>query len=764
MYAPAVPGVTAPSGWSRPEAPSIEDALSDLTDDLSDSAKAAEKLLAVAKDWFDASKWYHREAIHAVAFYFGWQYGYYSESEGRLIANPQPRSNSMVRIVVNVVKPTVDQATAILTRDDPIFGAAAAKTDIADVAAGEAADNLARDIWRSHRLRSMYRNCARDAFVTGTQPMLCEWDDTAGPFVHEQKFDAEAGGMVPMFTATTGPEAPEPGLAPRYKKQGDLRFTYLTREQVAPDPSSHNDIDGQGIIIVENLSPGRFRQVYGEAAFAKVQATLDDDRGERRHGEQADRSSPQGSGGTTTEQSRTAKGIDVYRLYVRDCPSYPRGKEIRFCSGAVLMNRLNPMYPAETEVDESWPRMPWPVFTARCDERGTTYWGAGKVVQMIDPQKSFNGTFSKSIQHVASVANTKVLLPKGLDVEMSDEIGQVIRFARTIDPSKIGYLTPPDIPQAYTTILSLLKSELEYIAGINEATTGEVPSANSSGRQVGLLQQANIGKLKPVKDNIDDTFTEMMRYAVFLFRRHADQKRKILVLGQGRVAQIKYLDRADIAAGTDFLLFNDQSLPSDPTQKILALQQLTTMLQGVEDPRWKKALLRLVRLHDFNGYLEELDIDEVKAEYVVRCLDQGIPWFRHESDDPISMVIAIERFVKSTVFAERVSQETASGQPSDLLGRTQAAFTYYKTLATVPGTPPAPAGFVSPAPVMGLPGAAPPQPGAPPAPGMPPAAAAPPTPPQAPPPATAPEASDLSGQFGPFMPATAGTGFAMQGA
>lgn len=761
MYAPAVPGVTSPPAASRSNAPSIQSALEET-----DPKKRAGALLELARDWFDASKWYHREAIHATAFYFGWQYGYYSETGDRYISNPQPRSSSMVRIVVNVVKPTVDQATGILTRDDPIFGAAAAKTDIADVASGEAADNLTRDIWRAHRLRDMYRNSARDSFVTGTQPIMVEWDDTGGAFVHEQAFNPETGAMEPKFSLVTGEpgvegEGPNFSLKPRYKKQGDLRFTYLDRAQVAPDPCAKTDVDGEGLFVVERWSYARLREAY-PTAMAEVQREPDVARDERRLGTQADRSSPIGSGGTISEgAARLPDQVDVYRLYVRSCREYPRGKEIRFCQGVILLDRDNPMYPAENEIDESWPRSPWPVFAARCDQRGTTYWGAGKVVQMIDPQKAFNGTFSKTIQHVASIANTKILLPKGLDVEMSDEIGQVIRFARTIDASKIGYLTPPDLPQAYTSVLSLLKSELEYIAGINEATMGETPSANSSGRQVSLLQNANIGKLKPMKDSLDDTWAEIMRCALFFFRRHAEQKRKVLILGQGKVAQIKYLDRADIAAGTDITVFNDRSLPSDPTQKILALQQVTTMLQGVEDPRWKKALLKLLRLHDFNGYLEELDLDEVKAEYVVRKLDLGEPWFRHESDDPISMVIAIEGFIKSAAFAERVAAEQASGAPSNLLGRTQAAWTYYKTLATAqPGTPravPQPAGFVSPEPAAPPPMAA--QPGmAPPAPGTPPVT------PAVPPSATAPEPFDLSGQFGPFAPATAPDAFAMTGA
>src|SRR6185436_3353959 len=100
-----------------------------------------------------------------------------------------------------------------------------------DVASGEAADNLTRDIWRSHRLRDMYRNSARDSFVTGTQPVMVEWDDTGGPLVHEQAFNSDTGAMEPKFSLVSGAEGLEGeggnfGLKPRYKKQGDLKFTY----------------------------------------------------------------------------------------------------------------------------------------------------------------------------------------------------------------------------------------------------------------------------------------------------------------------------------------------------------------------------------------------------------------------------------------------------------------------------------------------------------------------------------------------------------
>lgn len=687
FLAPAVPGVTQPSGDGKSLFEAL--ALTDSTGKERTEAQRAAALYDVARDWTDKSRWYQTEAQRCRAFYNGWQYCLYSAGQDRWILAPEPRANSMVRIVVNAIKPTTDMAAALLSRDEPIFGAAGAKSEVRDSAASEAGDAVLRDVWRAHKLASMYRDSARDVFVTGSQPILVEWDDSAGRPVPATKFDEALGVEVP--------DVGEDGK-PKTRREGDLLFTYLDRAQVIPDPAARSDRDGEGITIVSRLSRARVRAIYPEKA-ALIDA--DTDQGSTQTAEldaanAADRASGVAAD-SVTSPGRDTDLLTVYRTYARSSAEWPMGREIHYTARVVLLEKDNPIYPQDSEPDETWPGPQWPVFTARCDTRTSSYWGSGRVVHMLEPQKTYNGTFSKAVQHIAVCANAKILLPAGMQAEWSDEVGQVFRYPRWYQPGSIQYVQPPELPAAYPTMLQLLKSELEYIAGINEATMGNQPSSESSGRQVIALQQANIGKLKPIKIDLDLTWSEIMRFALFLFRRHADMKRKILVVGENKEVEIKYLDGADLAAGTDVIVFNDTSLPSDPAQRIIALNTIFEKLGTIQDPAMRTLFLRLQRLHDFAGMLEKVNPDEVKALRLIRQIVNGEPWYSYEGDDPLTFKRELDGFIKTREFEMMVEREkTESGTGwSQIETYAKAAATYFTQLAASL-IPVQPGGFVMP--------------------------------------------------------------------
>lgn len=720
FYSPQVPGITDEVGEDKASIPVFK-ALAE-----EDEGRRANQLVSVAKSWFEAQRTYYREAVECVAFYYGSQWGYFNNRESRWIARPEPRSSDQVRLIANQIKPVVDQATALLTQETPIFGCAAAKDEARDSAASKSADAVLDYYWRQKRLTEVYRNSARDAFITGTAPVLVEWDESAGAEVDKTRTDPNTGEEVPETIPVADPQDPMKVTDQPVKiRQGDLTFRLVSRECLAFEPGAETDQSGAGIFFREKPLRSDLKERYPEkmkdVADGAAQST-EPAQDDVRIAEQSSPRSPR-----TSLDTKSAQRVDVYTLYLKSCENYPRGLMLKFTEGVILYEGDNPIYPQQDEPDELWPRVNWPVFFVKCDDRTTGPWGAGRVVGMIPYQMALNGVVSKTIQHIATIANTKIILPKGLDSDVSDEIGQVIRVSRMTPTGQIAYLSPPPMPQEFITAWDRLKAEIEYHAGINAATLGNAPTSDASGIAISRLQKQDTGRIAPVKRSIDATWGEIMRYGLFLFRRYASVKRKILIVGENNQISLKFLAKADIAAATDVLVFNDQMIPRDPTQRSLWLTQFTQNMAQVQDQAQRKALLKMYRLKDFERFLVDLDPDDDKAERMVQLIMLMEPVYVTPYDSAISIKATLERWMKSREYESTVLKEKGPGTGySRTEDFTSKLLAYYTGVATGdPMVPPMPPQFVPPPPVQPPMGAPPAPPAMPAMPGAPPMPSAP---------------------------------------
>lgn len=669
LSAPFVPGVSAPPKGDELAQPSLLTALRDP-----DLKKAASLAVSAARAWYDESRWYYREATECVAFYFGNQWGVWSDRTNRWIATPQARKGDQTRRVLNVMKPVVDTAVALLTQEVPIFGASAAKSEVKDAAASTVADAILNFMWTQHRLTAVYRQSGRDSFLTGMCPILVEWDPTAGEVGPDE--------MAAAMAARMG-QAPPPETA-----RGDLRFRILAREAIAFEPGAQHDQDGCAILVREKVLRSTLKDQFPEAMEGIADTNSGDDFDQDRSRFERAESGPE----SYARNSPDRHVVEVYTAYIRKCAEYPRGAMVKFCDQTVLYWGDNPIYPRQDDPDALWPRVNWPVFFAKCDERVSNPWGRGRGVDMLGPQRDLNGIVSKAIQHVATIANTKVTLPRSAEFEWDDNIGQVLRLGRFDNATQLGYLSPPPFPQEFVVLRDRTQADLEYIAGINSATMGQSPTSDASGRLVQTLQNRDTGRIAPVKRELDNTWAEIMRYALVLFRRHATTKRKIVVVGENDEVAIRYYDGADLAAATDVKVFNDQSIPRDPTQRMLWLTQFGQAYNAAPDPNYKAALLRLARIKDFEGFLLNLDPSEAKAQRMIETVLLGKPVYIWPGDDAMAMAKEIDRYTSRREYELRVAEEKAATNGFSVTeAYLSQLYAYYKGVATGMA-PPAPAG------------------------------------------------------------------------
>lgn len=633
--------------------PEVHRAVSETNDDGSPRTAddRAKDLHDLALGWYESHEWYYAETKQCLAMENGAQFGYWNLRERRWVSTPESRSPDVIRIPINLIKPAVDQAKAMLTAERPVMGATAATSEGADLASGEAANELTEHQWRFHQLTRKYESTARAAFSTGTSFVLVEWDRSKGPLYVSGASVGEDGEIVPT-----------------HAMQGDLRFTVLQREMVAFDPASREEQDGVGLFVKRRMSRSRLMALFPDRkeVLLKSDGGDDCDPSHGRGEEYVERFSP-ATGSAGDESTHVADELTVYTFYLRASSDRPQGGTFIFTSeGKALYEGPNEVYPTfeESTSGELWPRVNFPVFVLYGDQRENSPWGRGRTLDAIPIQKAVNGAFSKAIQHAALIANAKPILPGRSDFEWTDIPGQVIRTRRGERAADFGYLNPPPMPQEYLQIVNTGRELIENSMGINAASNGGSPTSDASGRLAQQLQQRDQTRIAPIKAALDMKWAEIITYALRLFRRHADQKRRVLIVGENGAQALRFFDKSSLAAGTDIMVFNDQSIPRDPSQRMLWLLNFSTVLGQAKDEQERDLMLDLMRLRDLKGHLEKRSPHRVEALRNNRMLLMGEIPIPKPHNNALTHLATLEELLCSEEFQRKVEQE--KGAPGSM--------------------------------------------------------------------------------------------------
>jgi len=160
-----------------------------------------------------------------------------------------------------------------------------------------------------------------------------------------------------------------------------------------------------------------------------------------------------------------------------------------------------------------------------------------------------------------------------------------------------------------------------------------------------------------VKEDQDRAEIDLLRYALFLFRRHADVPRKVQVVGENRRGAIKMLDRTAILPSTNIVLYNDRSIPRDPAQRMVWLQSFiqTGVLQLPAEQR--ETIIQLMRLRDFKGFMEHQAPHRDRARRENISIMGGGDIGALEMDDHLIHMKVLDELILSEEFETKVKEE-----------------------------------------------------------------------------------------------------------
>lgn len=687
LYGPQTPGVTMDAAY-KGRLPGILEALKKPAG----SDERAKALEHEASEWFESWRWHYRERIELAAHYNSLHWGYLDDKRLLWVGNTLDEDADRVRITVPITKACVDQAAAMMTQDDPRFRAAQGRPGVAAAAAGECARAFLDKAWDDHNLSDLYRDTAKSSFYLGTDFLLVEWDKTAGDAdVVTRPDGSPVLERVPPEEATEAPgvpeepgEAPEPAMPsgvgadgslvmptepqfrPKIAPRGDLRYRRVPGEDVAYDPTSQRrgGQDGIGVIVRWRESRARLMEIAPDK-FGQLPESASTN-GDRPSASSEQRIARSSASGTPVGEKKDDGALTVLVFYLRARPGRPRGDCIMVCEGKILYEGENDIYPTEDERKrgELRPSENWPLFDFIADGRDGCPWGRARTLDVIGLQHAINGVYSKSVQHMALMANAQYVLPAGLDDEPTDEPGKAWRIPRQFwqmtngEPVKI--LTPPVMPQ-YREEAADLIARFEYCVGVNAASMGQAPSTDPSGRAIGELQKRDDRRIAPLRRSHDRQWGRVQSYALRLIRRHATGERQLKVTGADGSVALRFFAVADLAPGTEVDVAAD-SLPRDMQARQLVMSNVTKDLAQLPTPELQQAYLESLGLPDMVDFLRRRSPHQNSAIDNNRLLllgelPQPQPW-----DNALIHKAELERFLCSRDYKDRVAAEKKQAQ------------------------------------------------------------------------------------------------------
>jgi len=239
----------------------------------------------------------------------------------------------------------------------------------------------------------------------------------------------------------------------------------------------------------------------------------------------------------------------VYRCYVRESPSQPRGRYIVFGDGCELLKDYgdNPYVDDQRAVS---PNGGLPVFPVRPSLHYTSFYGYTKAFDLIPLQENYNILLSTVATNQIAFGVQHIAIPKSASVNKANIGGGTVLYEYDVDENGKGV---PEILRLLNTpseIFSHMKNlvlEMETIMGINSIMRGKVEtSIPPTGVAAALLtaqgQVANSDFERSYYETVSDV-SRFLLYTIARFQRYEDIVR---IVGKNSSRQVKAFSGEDV--------------------------------------------------------------------------------------------------------------------------------------------------------------------------------------------------------------------------
>jgi hypothetical protein len=350
---------------------------------------------------------------------------------------------------------------------------------------------------REKKVDSILRDAAEFSIVGAEGYVLTEWDPNSG-----DEYDRWlAPGTQQMVS----------------KREGDLKFTRLSADDVIKDPEL-DDFRNATWLIVRGWE-NKFDLMARNPAYASEISKLriDNDRKMRLGMSLMDRHSDM---------------VPVYKMFHKKTSAIPEGRLIVFCSASCILFDGD---------------LPYKNVTVRrivpAEITGTSD-GYTPLFDLLAMQEAVDALHSAVTTNLTSFGVANLWVPSGSNFGY-EEVGKSMNLFKGTQKPEVIDLAPP--PDKLLTYIKQLVEDMETISGVNSTVRGNPEASLKSGSALALVQsqaiQFSSGLQASYAKLVEDVYTD----AIDILKEYATTKRVALIAGKFNQYMLKEFTGDDIA-------------------------------------------------------------------------------------------------------------------------------------------------------------------------------------------------------------------------
>lgn len=559
-----------------------------------------------------------------VAYTMGFDSVYY-DTTAKEFRNVQ-RPNTYLRrnrVHVNKILPTLQNRLARLCKNPPKFDVRPKSNTDEDKAAARVALNALRWQYDEQKLNQK------------RVPLLM-WTQQCGHGYLKVSWDGCAG--KPMVDPISG----------ELDYEGDIRIDVVSPFEVFPDPLAKTLEECTEITHCKVRKLDYFRSHYPKRGHLVKEegAWLLSAQFEQR----INTINVQGPSQSGVNLAMKNSAIEMVR-YEKRSKQHPNGRMIVVANGVLLENKELPvgeipfaMFPDVIIAGKFYPE---------------------SIVTHLRPiQDQFNRVLNQRSSWVNKLLTGKYIAAKGHGIakeSFNDQSGEIIEYNAVPNAPPPTALQMPVIPMFAYNEEERLQEQLYDVSGINEASRGQLPSANVPAVGMQLLQEQDETRIGIMTQMHEESWAKILGLMLKYMEKFYEMPRLMKIMGKNSEYMVTEFAGKDIRGNHDVIVTRGSLTPYSTA---LRRQEIVNAMgQGLlgdpTDPNVREQAFRSMEFNDLNEYWDELALDEKCALREIRAIEaEEIPSV-HELDNHTFIIKKLNRWRKSHIDVMSAGQERA---------------------------------------------------------------------------------------------------------
>ncbi len=561
--------------------------------DASDQAPDEKKLVEYIKSKIDSVRQTNsRIAIEGmymcnVAYLLGFD-GVYYDTTYRQFRNVDPkRKLSRNRYKVNKILPTIQNRLARLTQNPPKYDVRPNSNSTEDKDAARLGLEVLANVFEKQRFTEKRQDALMMAMQGGHAYIQCVWDPNQGePMVDPQTGEFEG-------------------------YEGDVKFEVLNCLEVFPDPLAKNIDEAQWLIKAKTRKLEYYRSRYPERGHLVkeedtwlLSATYD---------MKTNSLTSVGIVGAQTHDQMKNSAIEIV-YYEKRSKDHPNGRRIVCANGILLEDGELPC--GEFDI-------------VKLDDMiiGGRYNSEAIITHLRPVQDQYNINRTKMADWIRKMLAGKYLVPKGSGLgqeALNNDSGEVVQYNVVPNAPPPTVMPVPQIPPYAYKENDTLNAEIDFVAGINEVSRRELPSASIPAQGMAFLQEQDQTRIGVQTSRNESAYARLGRITLKYIQKNYIMPRMLKVAGEGLSYAVKDFVGSDLRGNHDVIVIPGSTAPQSKVlrnQEILSRYQMG-LLGNPQDPKVIAKVLKMTEYGDVNEIWKKQSLDEAQVRRVIKAIEE----------------------------------------------------------------------------------------------------------------------------------------------